>query len=915
MAEIINLIQEEQLFDVHWDTQPMGKVLKEILTLFQDQSKRISQIEAKITDFVEKPVFEKLQNNFLDFESQSSENIEKIKKQQKEDMEKVKKELNTIKDYVDNENLATLSESRRLVTKEISNYVPRVFDTDPIIVKMNESLKENIKSIDKLRDDFNSITIPPSTPGGPVTVDRSAVRVVQCEKKLSDLEGMIQSYPSLESDLLNMQIQFPNTIQKLERKINEIQSALESKINLKISPVQSMKDMQASNSNQNSLPSPPKKPISSSGSSLTSFVKIDQSSEPVIQPEFDNNLLQPIKKMVEMPEFLPDLEPNPLLDRIKQAEIDKQKRQQSPEEIAALIKSIPSNSQKHPSFKDEAFEIETLPNDQIVKVYETHTHVSELNSSVRVVSELEWCTKAINQHHDAIRQLQQGLKTQQENFDTITENLMRVNSTNNTRISQLAQQNLRQNQDIDELRRQISDQLNKMQINIYKLRQQINDPNFDSKYLKKNDGNEMNDGSVSPSSSSLKKKIVLPPLSNLDSQDQSKSANSSSRSTDSQLKLVDSPKGDSKEQLDDKKNEKEEEKQPKKHNFTISTTSFTINMPQFKAQSIFSKIGSELIIPNFNDDILNGKIDQNKNRIDHVDLYSSTAPSNIPKATSVQVVKNKNDHVRPFNNPSNSSRVTDDDGEFPIRPPDNSMYNKGPIVYNGDIINLGRPYSQRQDMYPTGLEALGISENEITEMIEDKVSMVARKTIAILADHAKDKMDEQAKQVKKSIDQVISLVDGKIDRDFVERMFNKFRVMFNEMNEKVDNLQCSFLEWVTRDELEMVLQKFISVVTDVKDAAATKAKYNCLLCGRPRQHLAGMMISNAIQKTTPDDISNSQIKTRQPKTVPPTAMKPTRKISTGFPDDLRDSRKRGQTALASQHQQLPRDVVQFLTTS
>ena len=62
------------------------------------------------------------------------------------------------------------------------------------------------------------------------------------------------------------------------------------------------------------------------------------------------------------------------------------------------------------------------------------------------------------------------------------------------------------------------------------------------------------------------------------------------------------------------------------------------------------------------------------------------------------------------------------------------------------------------------------------------------------------------------------------------------------MNEKIDNVQCSFLEWVTRDELELVLEKFLGVVSDVKDAAATKTKYNCLLCGKPRNHLAGMMI-------------------------------------------------------------------------
>lgn len=916
MAEIVNLIQEEQLFGVHWDTQPMGKVLKEILTLFQDQSKRISKIENQISSFVEKASFEKLGNSLLDLEGKSTEEFERIKKENKETKDKIFKEIESVKDYVDNNNLTAISESRRLITNEISNYVPKVFENDPVIMKVNESIKENANSIKKLKDDFDSITIQPSTPGDPITLDRSAVRVIQCEKKIAELESVVQNYPSLESELLNIQLQFPNSIQKLERKINDIQTALESKINLKITPAQSSKDSSGPSSNQNSLPATPNKPKSNGGSAISSFVKVDK-SDPPLEIEFDNSILQPSQKVV-MPDILPDLRPNPLLDKIKFEEKERKNK-----EMIELIKSIPSNSHNQPSFKDENFEIETLPNDQVVKIYETHTHVSELQSSVRVVSELEWCTQAINQHHDAIRQIQQSLRTQQDNFDTITENLMRVNSTNNTRISQLAQQNLHQNQDIDELRRQVSDQLNKLQIHIYKLQQRLNDGDIDlSNVLKKNeDDGSKKDSNISPSSSLLNKKTVLPPLSSasglngkIGNDSEFLSSDGDDQSNDDKNKK-NAQNQDDKKGKDDKKDDKEKDG-PKKHNFTICTTHFTVNALKCKAQTIFSTIGSDLIIPsidNFDPNESNDK--KSHNRIDHIDLYSSTIKQTIQKPSSSQVFKTKNDYGRPFGGTGASGRSGKEDDEFySSRPAESSKLNKGPIIY-GDIINLGRPYSQRQEMmYPSGLEALGLSDAEITEMIEDKVSMVARKTIAILADHAKEKMNEQAREVKKSIDHVISLVDGKIDRDFVERMFNKFRVMVNEMNEKIDNLQCSFLEWVTRDELEMVLQKFISIVTDVKDAAATKAKYNCLLCGRPRQHLAGMMIGNVLPKNLHDDASPS--KQKLPKTVPPTAMKPTRKISTGFQqDEINDKRKRGQTALGNQHQQVPRDVVQFLTTS
>jgi hypothetical protein len=175
-------------------------------------------------------------------------------------------------------------------------------------------------------------------------------------------------------------------------------------------------------------------------------------------------------------------------------------------------------------------------------------------------------------------------------------------------------------------------------------------------------------------------------------------------------------------------------------------------------------------------------------------------------------------------------------------------------------------------------------------MIEDKVAVVARRTVTLLAENAKNELISQSKQVQKAVDEMITKVEGKIDRDFVERLFNKFRVMLGEVNEKVETIQCSFLEWVTRDELELVLQKFLGVVREVNDAAGTKVKYNCLLCGRPRQHLAGMSLLD----TLPPDDDTPRAKLKRKYIVP------------DYGKQLRAMEGKG-TA--------PRDVVQFLTAS
>jgi hypothetical protein len=176
------------------------------------------------------------------------------------------------------------------------------------------------------------------------------------------------------------------------------------------------------------------------------------------------------------------------------------------------------------------------------------------------------------------------------------------------------------------------------------------------------------------------------------------------------------------------------------------------------------------------------------------------------------------------------------------------------------------------------------------QLVEDKVAVVARKTVTLLVENAKNDLMTQTVAVQKMIDTVLTKIDGKIDREFVERMFNKFRVMLGDLNEKIANIQCSFLEWVTRDELELVLQKFLGIVRDVNDAAGTKVKYNCLLCGKPRAHLAGMSF---VDMVPPED--EEAPKGRAVKRYPPL-------------DNGRTSRST-EVPMKPPH----RDVVEFLT--
>lgn len=94
----------------------------------------------------------------------------------------------------------------------------------------------------------------------------------------------------------------------------------------------------------------------------------------------------------------------------------------------------------------------------------------------------------------------------------------------------------------------------------------------------------------------------------------------------------------------------------------------------------------------------------------------------------------------------------------------------------------------------------------------------------------------------KVVEKVQTQIDNKIDRDFVERMFNKFRVVMSKLKEQLDQINCTFMGWVTREELEEVLEQYFATVREIHDTAGASSKFKCILCGRPRTHIAGMIV-------------------------------------------------------------------------
>ena len=469
----------------------------------------------------------------------------------------------------------------------------------------------------------------------------------------------------------------------------------------------------------------------------------------------------------------------------------------------------------------ETFEINPDTKGNVVHVVETHTYKTELSSSVRVVSEIEWVKQMITQHHEALRKLQIGVRGQQDSFDQVADSFNRMNIANNAKFTQVSQQIMVNKSEYEASRKALQAQLNQVQQRIVSL---------SASRAETPAAQEPLDLPPAQTSSRAATKPPARIVAGGAPQGQQTSAQLSGRPTTGNRKKVTLPPLTASVSLSHEKSEygldvKEEsplqsppqERAPEAFSktFTFTTTHFDAALPSAQQNFVVSTINT---VPA-----------HRRNVFATMQIMSQVdRPSNRSKRSDRGEGSTRDD------GPSDGEDESESSLESP--PSDYEKEKRGESRRGGRQVRIA--HSRRRPQ--TSMEVDGITQLS-QELIEEKVGKEARLVIAELAVQVRESVEEQLKGMRKEVDGVITLVDNKIDREFVERVFNKFREMLSELNEKIDNLQCSFLDWVTRDELEMVLQRFMGMINEAGDSAATHSKFNCLLCGRPRAHLAGMI--------------------------------------------------------------------------
>lgn len=102
-----------------------------------------------------------------------------------------------------------------------------------------------------------------------------------------------------------------------------------------------------------------------------------------------------------------------------------------------------------------------------------------------------------------------------------------------------------------------------------------------------------------------------------------------------------------------------------------------------------------------------------------------------------------------------------------------------------------------------------------------------------------DGMRKTFEEIVSAQEEVVSAIDRKIDRDYVERLFDKFRIMIHGLNDRVRELASLTGDYATRDELEIIAKIIKRIPNDTRPVTAMKK--GCLFCGKPGRSVAGQI--------------------------------------------------------------------------
>ncbi|OHT15397.1 hypothetical protein TRFO_14164 [Tritrichomonas foetus] len=113
----------------------------------------------------------------------------------------------------------------------------------------------------------------------------------------------------------------------------------------------------------------------------------------------------------------------------------------------------------------------------------------------------------------------------------------------------------------------------------------------------------------------------------------------------------------------------------------------------------------------------------------------------------------------------------------------------------------------------------------------------------------------------KRLGDIESKIDNFVDKDYVQKFFQKMRAIINEINSNVESMKTTMPDRVTKDEMQNVVEELYHALTADQETSGATQSYRCLLCGRPKTAISGMIrdfkVAEALGQPTQTTVAQS----------------------------------------------------------
>ena len=165
-------------------------------------------------------------------------------------------------------------------------------------------------------------------------------------------------------------------------------------------------------------------------------------------------------------------------------------------------------------------------------------------------------------------------------------------------------------------------------------------------------------------------------------------------------------------------------------------------------------------------------------------------------------------------------------------------------IKKGGFIGLGgKSVSDSSSNIAPGVTISQIMKSKLTD---DDIHLIALRVDSELniAD-----LKKQNELIERQNQEVLSALERKVDREFDERLFEKFRHYITQLKDAIADVNNRVSDLVTHSELDAVRKIAISIPTKIVDTCAVGRRGpECLFCGRPKTGVVGSISPRAASK-------------------------------------------------------------------